>query len=82
MARPAQLDDVSCTRSTPPQRLHSQKVAAMSFWVVLIIFAILMLSPVLYGVGVGVRALCRLVVSGIRRSRDALTASLSRSSRR
>ncbi len=38
-------------------------------WVVLIIFAILMLSPVLYGVGVGVRALCRLVVSGIRRWR-------------
>ncbi|MGA2928873.1 MAG: hypothetical protein ABSG43_23355 [Solirubrobacteraceae bacterium] len=38
-------------------------------WVVLIIFAILMLSPVLYGVGVGVRALCRLVATEIRRGK-------------
>ena len=41
---------------------------AILFWAILIAFAILMLSPVLYGVVLGVRALCRLVIAKFRRA--------------
>jgi uncharacterized membrane protein len=46
---------------------------AIVIWTILIVFAALMLSPVLYGIALGVRALfralCRLVAAGFRRAK-------------
>lgn len=38
-------------------------------WVILVVFALLMLSPVLYGVAVGARALSRSVAARFRRAK-------------